>query len=613
MSRSITALEASAPQARRRSLRAVAAIGAAALLGSLVVVSTPAYAQPIEEPVVVDETPVDRAVVSSGTFESAASRSDFDPGYIISDVQFYDRDAMTQSQIQSFLDRMIGSCQNSNCLNVYSQSTTSRAATERCRSYSGASSESAARIIYKVQQACGISAKVILVTLQKEQSLVTRTAPSSSTLERAMGYYCPDDPSRPGWCHPDFAGFYNQVYNASAQFQRYRLNPSGYNYRIGSNSILHHPNTACGRKSVTIRNAATAGLYIYTPYTPNSAAMSNLYGLGDSCSSYGNRNFWRLYTDWFGNPTGQLSSTVSKSRVAGADRYSTSVALAASAYPDPSTVSTVYIAVGSGFADGLAAAPAAAVAGGPLLLTNRSSLPSSVRSEIQRLEPENIVVVGGPSVVSGSVIDALKTLAPTVTRVSGDDRYATARALALLAFPDGASEVFVASGGNFPDALAASAAAGSRGVPVLLVPPGSNAADSATRSVIDQLGATRVVAAGGTAVISSSYLTSLKSGTSVTSLVRRGGADRYKTAASINDYAFPAATAGYLASGVNFPDALAAAAVAGAQHAPLHLSPGSCLPAAAVGHLTLSGVESLTFVGGTSVLTSNAYNYRPCS
>jgi hypothetical protein len=43
-------------------------------------------------------------------------------------------------------------------------------------------------------------------------------------------------------------------------------------------------------------------LYDYTPYTPNAAALNNLYGTGDACSSYGNRNFWRYYSDWFGNP-----------------------------------------------------------------------------------------------------------------------------------------------------------------------------------------------------------------------------------------------------------------------------------------------------------------------
>jgi hypothetical protein len=55
---------------------------------------------------------------------------------------------------------------------------------------------------------------------------------------------------------------------------------------------------------VFIENQATAGLYNYTPYTPNDAALNNMYGTGDACSSYGNRNFWRIYTDWFGNPNG---------------------------------------------------------------------------------------------------------------------------------------------------------------------------------------------------------------------------------------------------------------------------------------------------------------------
>lgn len=543
----------------------------------------------------------------------AAEASEFDPGYIISDSQFYERDAMSESEIQRFLDRMIESCSNSNCLNVYRQNTVSKTATERCTGeYAGASNERASRIIYKVQQACNISAKVILVTLQKEQGLVTHRAPTSSRLERAMGYYCPDDPTRPGWCHPNFAGFQNQVYNASGQFHRYRLNPLNYSYRIGVSTIKYHPNSECGTTSVSIRNAATAGLYIYTPYTPNAAALANLYGTGNSCSSYGNRNFWRIFTDWFGSPTGQLSPAVVASRISGDNRYATSVAVSASAFSDPASVDTVYIAVGTGFADGLAAAPAAAMANGPLLLTEGSSLPAVVKSEIQRLAPQTIVIVGGAGVVGASVETALRALAPTVTRVAGSDRYATAHALALASLPDGAALVFVASGGNFPDALAASAAAGALGAPVLLVPPGSDSANSAMRNVINQLGATTVVAAGGTDVISSSYLNSLKSGTSVTSLVRRGGADRYKTAALINEYAFPTATVGYVASGTDFPDALSAAAAAGVQGAPLHLSPGSCLPASAVAHLSLSGVEKLLFVGGTGVLSRSAYNYRPC-
>ena len=94
---------------------------------------------------------------------------------------------------------------------------------------------------------------------------------------------------------------------------RYSNPPGTSNYftwfPVGSPSrVQFHPNTACGTTTLTIRNKATAALYYYTPYQPNAAALSNLYGTGDACSSYGNRNFWRMYSDWFGSPTGGSSN-----------------------------------------------------------------------------------------------------------------------------------------------------------------------------------------------------------------------------------------------------------------------------------------------------------------
>lgn len=252
------------------------------------------------------------ATVVAGLTVSAAPASaapltgaQFDPGFIIHDAQFYDSDAMTEAEIQAFLAAKSGSCSNSNCLDIYRQSTTTREATTRCLRYEGAANEPAARIIYKVQRACGISAKALMVTLQKEQSLITSTGPSDLRLRIAMGYGCPDTAP----CDALYYGFFNQVYSAASQFQRYRLSPGSFKHQIGVESIYYHPNSfvvnppTCGSRTVTIRNAATAGLYNYTPYTPNAAALSNLYGTGDACSSYGNRNFWRFYFDWFGDPT----------------------------------------------------------------------------------------------------------------------------------------------------------------------------------------------------------------------------------------------------------------------------------------------------------------------
>lgn len=252
------------------------------------------------------------AIEGSERAEAADARL-FDPSYIISDPLFYDSAAMTEAEIAGFLQARIGSCLNANCLNVVRVDTQSRSATPMCAAYQGAPQESAASIIFKVQQACSISAKVLLVTLEKEQSLVSHRSPTSSKLDRAMGYACPDNTAIPGWCDPAYGGLYNQLYWAASQMKRYGNPPGTSNYftwfPVGSPSrVQFHPNTACGSGVVTIRNKATAALYYYTPYQPNTAALANLYGTGDGCSSYGNRNFWRMYTDWFGSPTGPSSN-----------------------------------------------------------------------------------------------------------------------------------------------------------------------------------------------------------------------------------------------------------------------------------------------------------------
>lgn len=235
---------------------------------------------------------------------SALSGSEFNPGNIISDANFYNGSAMSETEIQRFLEAAVGgSCQNSNCLAVYRADTPTRTwSFGTCSTYVGGTGESAARIIFKVQQACNLSAKVILVTLQKEQSLVTDRAPSDGVMRKAMGYGCPDTSA----CDSTYYGFFNQLFAAGRQLTWYG-NPEGSftSIRVGAvNAIRYHPNAGCGSKDVLIQNRATAALYYYTPYTPNAAALANLGGIGDACSAYGNRNFWVFYHDWFGDPSG---------------------------------------------------------------------------------------------------------------------------------------------------------------------------------------------------------------------------------------------------------------------------------------------------------------------
>ncbi|HEU5222606.1 MAG TPA: hypothetical protein VFU07_02865 [Candidatus Lumbricidophila sp.] len=270
--------------------------------------------------------------------EASANGADFDPGMIITDALFYDGGAMTEQQVQSFLNSQVQYCRAGyTCLKDYKQDTTSRAAASgRCGAYQGAAGEPAARIIAKVGAACGVSQKVLLVLLQKEQSLVTDDWPSDRQYRSATGYACPDT----AVCDSQYYGFYNQVYMAAWQFKAYAANPTGFRHIAGQTvNVYYNPNSSCGSSPVAIQNQATAGLYNYTPYQPNAAALANLYGTGDGCSSYGNRNFWRIYTDWFGPTNGgtNLVRTIDNPSVyliSGGAKYSvTSLAMLAAFSP----------------------------------------------------------------------------------------------------------------------------------------------------------------------------------------------------------------------------------------------------------------------------------------
>jgi len=246
--------------------------------------------------------------IQPGILPTQAVGSDFNPGLLVSDDNFYNGNALDAAGVQAFIQTQNSTCNSGYaCLWGYGQSTPSVAVNAYCSSITGLANESAASIIARVGNACGISQKAILVLLQKEQSLVTSSTPTDRSFGAATGFNCPD--SAP--CDSSYAGFFYQVYNAARQFQIYRAKPTSFNYHAGiTNSILYSPNTSCGASGVYIQNAATAGLYDYTPYQPNVASLNNLYGVGDGCSAYGNRNFWRIWSDWFGSPIGQAYDVI---------------------------------------------------------------------------------------------------------------------------------------------------------------------------------------------------------------------------------------------------------------------------------------------------------------
>jgi len=248
-------------------------------------------------------------IVPAQQAEAAPPGSAFDPGLIISDSVFFDFGTMGVDQIQEFFDSRVDNCRadasGPDCLKDYVMDTPAmEAADGRCAAIPARSGATAAQIIYDVSTACGINPQVLIVKLQKEQGLVTSSKPTGYMYRAAMGYGCPD--SDPGICGKVYVGLFNQLYRGASQLQWYG-NPEGsFTWlRPGRTvNVRYSPRSSCGTKSFELKSQATANLYYYTPYTPNNAALNNMYGTGDSCSAYGNRNFWRFFHDWFGSPIG---------------------------------------------------------------------------------------------------------------------------------------------------------------------------------------------------------------------------------------------------------------------------------------------------------------------
>ncbi|HEY5880817.1 MAG TPA: NlpC/P60 family protein, partial [Nakamurella sp.] len=155
--------------------------------------------------------------------------------------------------------------------------------------------------------------QVMLVTLQKESGLLSRTNTTAASYNAAWGWHCPDTgPGGTANCDPAYAGFFNQGYGMAKQWARYKVNPEKYNYRAGQtvNILWNVVESGCGGAPVTIKNTATASLYNYTPYQPNAASLAAYPGVGDACSAYGNRNFFFLFRKYFGSTGGGSSTTI---------------------------------------------------------------------------------------------------------------------------------------------------------------------------------------------------------------------------------------------------------------------------------------------------------------
>ena len=271
------------------------------------------------------------------------------------------------------------------------------------------------------------------------------------------------------------------------------------------------------------------------------------------------------------------ASTARVERQYGDDRSQTAAAISEDAFAPG--VPVAYVATGANYPDALAAGAAAGFQHGPVILVERDRLPALATTELERLNPQRIVIVGGTSVVSsyvGNLAGRFNT-GGGVTRIAGVDRYGTAAMISGATFAPGVPVAYVVSGRNWPDALAAVPQAARAGGPILLTLPDS--LPGITGTELTRLKPSRIIVVGGEGVVSAAVATALDAYDTGGGVSRIGGADRYATAAAVSAAHHPGtAPFAYVVTGLNFPDALAAGPAAAVRGAPTILVRAGSIP-----------------------------------
>ncbi|SDZ15927.1 cell wall-binding repeat-containing protein [Herbiconiux ginsengi] len=306
-------------------------------------------------------------------------------------------------------------------------------------------------------------------------------------------------------------------------------------------------------------------------------------------------------------------------RISGADRFEASANISASHFS--AGVPVVFVADGTNYPDALSAGPVAAHLGGPVLLVTPGDVPAPIASELNRLKPQKIYVVGGPNSVNNSTYSRLAQFAPQIERIGGTDRYEVSRKLALLAAPaitpdptsgESRIQVLFADGRGFADALSAGSAAASGGGVVVLVNGANSKLDAPTTALIHQLQPESAWVIGGPNSMSPALDDNIRS--LGVGFNRIAGATRYDVSAELGDYfvGWGEDSNAYLALGSNFPDALSGAALAGATDAILFITPSDCVPGRVLDRMKTSGTPNAILLGGPNSLGAGVEQMRRC-
>lgn len=295
-------------------------------------------------------------------------------------------------------------------------------------------------------------------------------------------------------------------------------------------------------------------------------------------------------------------------RIFGQTRYQTMAALVEKGEWDQG--GTAIVASGANFPDALSASSLAGLMDAPVILTENSGLSTDASDELKRLAPTKVYVIGGESAISASTYKQIQNITGkkcTVERIAGQTRYETCMKIASHPAFKQAKTVIIVTGTNYADALSISPYAYKKGYPILLCDPLKGLTNEEF-DFVHEMCYDYAILVGGTSAVPQHVETQLK-WLALNDQIRLSGATRFETSAEILDFETRTTslkTDGvFLATGKNFPDALAAGPVAAKKGTVLLLvDPGMQTTCKTLGEYKDS-ISNAYIVGGTAVVPQN--------
>lgn len=301
-------------------------------------------------------------------------------------------------------------------------------------------------------------------------------------------------------------------------------------------------------------------------------------------------------------------------RLYGDTRYDTAVAISKNGWKESNMV---IIARGDMFPDALAAVPLAGKYDAPILLTNTNTFTSVSAEEVKRLKAKDVYVLGTDDAIPDKVINEIteKTNIPNanIHRIGGLTRYETAALIVeKLDSPDNKTAI-IATGEDYPDALSAAAISYYQRMPIILV--GKQEICSLAQEALKKLGIKNVILVGGPDVVGEGFETWFKNnGYEPT---RLSGDDRYETCRTLVEYSISKGKMSmkniFLATGENFPDALALGPLAGKIGSPLLLVRQMYFPQSLTNIVekNINIITNVYIAGGPDVVSDNVIDPKP--